>query len=40
MHEFSRAYVLRQVVNHSTKKITRFSLYFRCLSVPCHKGTA
>lgn len=28
MHAFPRAYVLRQVVNHSTKKITRFSLYF------------
>lgn len=38
MHAFPRAYVLRQVVNHSTKKITRFSLYFRCLSVPCHKA--
>ena len=38
MHAFPRAYVLRQVVNHSTKKITRFSLYFRCLSVHRHKA--
>ena len=37
-HEFSRAYVLRQVVNHSTKKNYSFLFVFRRLSVPCHKA--